>query len=533
MKYPFILFFRHDKYAYIDNFLNKNTEHLICSIFIINNKEELNKIFDPKYHLIVTFGGDKSEYSNEIYSIIVDKMNNRWLHYDILDESIINSFNHNVNNTYLASCVTTKENNRPVFSLFTTCYNSYEKIIRAYDSIKTQILRDWEWVILDDSPNDEHFVFLREKFKYENRIRLYKRSENSGNIGNVKNEAISLCRGKYVLEMDHDDELLPHTLSDATNVFEKDESVGFIYMDFINICENGNDYTYGNFFGLGYAGYYRQKIRDKWRYVCMTPNMNNITLYHIVGVPNHPRIWRKSTLMEIGNFCEYLPILDDYEVLVRTAVNTKIVRIPKIGYIQYMNNGSNNFSLIRNAEINRIIWNLSTRCYEMYSIDEYMKQHDAYEDPEYRYNCSQMWKRKNYQHKYYNKIVNLNHKKQYCILGLDSFYNKLDLLKTLYQDPNNDFLLLDNKVHSDKLCEILDNHNFSKMNCYSMDDCNEDELLNYFMMMYKSCDDFTILYQKNESIIHVENKNNNTNKEVTRVVFDNNNSSWTVNYNKE
>jgi glycosyltransferase involved in cell wall biosynthesis len=95
----------------------------------------------------------------------------------------------------------------PEFSLFTTCYNSYDKIIRAYNSIKTQTLLDWEWVILDDSPNDEHFPFLKKALSHDKRIRLYKRSENNGNIGNVKNEAVSLCRGNYLLEMDHDDEI--------------------------------------------------------------------------------------------------------------------------------------------------------------------------------------------------------------------------------------------------------------------------------------------------------------------------------------
>ena len=47
---------------------------------------------------------------------------------------------------------------------------------------------------MDDTDEDKHFAFLKEKCLSDNRI-----------IGNVKNEAISLCRGKYVLEMDHDD----------------------------------------------------------------------------------------------------------------------------------------------------------------------------------------------------------------------------------------------------------------------------------------------------------------------------------------
>lgn len=527
MKYPYVLFFRYDKYSYIDEFLEANKDKLLCSIFIVNKKEELNKLFDSNYHLLTTFGEDETLYSKDVNDIIADRMRKRWLHYKMLDDNTIQEFNNGVNFCYINSCITTKENTRPIFSLFTTCYNSYDKIIRAYESIKLQILRDWEWVILDDSPNDEHFIFLKDKFNHDKRIRLYKRSENNGNIGNVKNEAISLCRGKYLLEMDHDDEILPYVLSDATNVFDKNDDVGFIYMDFVNIYEDGSNFKYGDFYALGYSGYYRQKIRDKWVFVSMTPNINNISLNHIVGVPNHPRIWRRKTLMDMGNFCEYLPILDDYEVLIRSAVKTKIARIHKLGYIQYMNNNSNNFSLIRNSEINRIIWNLNRQCYEYYNIDEFMKQNNAYENEEYRYTNSQIWKRKNYEYKYCNSLVNLDYKKQYCILGLHSFYNKLDELKILYQDKSNDFILLDNKEDSENICIILDNNNFSEMKCYSMSDCNEDELINYFMLLYKSCDDYVILRDKTEKTQPpepIEIVENSTKIEI-------NTQKWNVSYN--
>jgi len=522
MKYPYILFFRYDKYSYVDEFINANKDKFLCSIFIVDKKEELNKMFDPNYHLLITFGEDETIYHKDVHDIILNKMTRRWLHYEKLDETNIDDFNRGVNYCYLHSCVVTEFDNRPVFSLFTTCYNSYDKILRAYESIKTQTMKDWEWVILDDSPNDEHFVFLKQHLINDKRIRLYKRSENNGNIGNVKNEAISLCRGKYILEMDHDDEILPDVLLDATNVFDNDNDVGFVYMDFINIYEDGSNFNYGNFFALGYSGYYRQKIRGKWVYVAITPNINNITLNHIVSVPNHPRIWRKKTLMEMGNFCEYLPILDDYEVLIRTAVNTKIARIHKLGYIQYMNNNNNNFSLIRNSEINRIIWNLNRETYEKYDIDNLMKQRDAYEDEKFRCDYSQIWKRKDYEYKYCNTIINLNYKKQYCILGLDTFYNKLDLLKKLYNDKTNDFILLDNKEDSENLCIILDNNNFSEMKCYSMTDCSEDEIIQYFMLLYKSCDDYTILYDKTRKQVEsVKQSEKSTRIEV-------NTGSWNV-----
>jgi hypothetical protein len=74
----------------------------------------------------------------------------------------------------------------------------------------------------------------------------------------------------------------------------------------------------------------------------------------------------------------------------------------------------------------------------------------------------------------------------------------LDELKTLYEDKTNDFLLLDNKIDCEKLCAILDENNFSEMKCYSMTDCIESELIQYFKLLYKSCDDYVILYHKPE-----------------------------------
>jgi glycosyltransferase involved in cell wall biosynthesis len=117
---------------------------------------------------------------------------------------------------------------------------------------------DWEWVVLDDSPDDAHFTFLKSVLT-DKKIRLYKRSENSGNIGNVKNEAVSLCRGTYILELDHDDEIVPTLLKTAVNAFEKYPDAGFAYTECINLYENGSNYWYGDFIALGYGAYYNTK----------------------------------------------------------------------------------------------------------------------------------------------------------------------------------------------------------------------------------------------------------------------------------
>lgn len=497
MRYPNIVFFRYDKYINIDEYIKSNTNSFFCNINIVNNKNELNKLFNPSYHLLITYGDDEKEYYLDVNDIISGRIRKRWLHITELNK--IDLFNNIVNFCYIHNVINNNEESRPIFSLFTTCYNSYEKIIRAYNSIKCQTLKDWEWVILDDSPDEKHFAFLKDTFINDNKIRLYKRSENSGNIGNVKNESVSLCRGKYVIEMDHDDEILPDVLLDAAKVFDNDENVGFIYMDFINLYENKNNFMYGDFFSLGYGAYYRQKYENMWVYVCSTPNINNITLSHIISVPNHPRIWRKDILLKIGNYSEFLPILDDYELLLRTSVNTKMVKIHKLGYVQYMNNGNNNFSLIRNSEINRLIFPLKEQLFKKYDIDELMTKKDAFEKNE----GVQIWKRKGYNNKYYNQIINVNYKKQYCIIGLENLYKNLNEISMLYSCKENDFILLDNVYasNSDDLCLELDKLGLDRIKCYSLNDCTNEELVNYFLLIYKSCDEYFI-YNRVENTIN-------------------------------
>ena len=493
MKYPYVIFYRYEKYSNVDDFFIANNEKLNCTIFFTSKKDDLNKLFNPNYQILITYGDNESEYIENTLSIIADRMRNRWIH--LTELSTIEKFNNMVNYCFIFNCTYERQNIRPMFSIFTSSFNSYDKILRAYRSLKLQTLKDWEWVIIDDSDNDDHFQFLKKHMIDDFRIRLYRKSENNGSIGNVKNEAISLCRGEYVLELDHDDEILPNVLYDATTIFKTKVDVGFIYMDFINIYENGNNFVYGDFICKGYGSYYCQKYNNKWSYVYNTPNINNITLTHLTCCPNHPRIWRRDFLNKIGNFCEFLPICDDYEILLRTALNTKIAKIPKLGYVQYMNDSNNNFSLIRNSEINRIgPQYISSIFYNKFNIHEEMKKQDAYEDEKYINNHSQIWKRDdNYIHKYSNEICNIDYENQYCIIGIDSLILNYEKIKELYKNIKNDFILLDNKCNIKYLWMKLDYYGLDRFKCYNLIDVDDKELEKYFLFMYKSCENFEII----------------------------------------
>ena len=244
--YPNVLFFRAEELSDIDTFINDNKTKFKCTLNITSDTNDLYKLFNPNYHVLVTYGEKSYQIVGPIiHSFNSNRFNRKWIHKnDITD---INQFNYNINYCYISTVIDKREHFRPKYSIFTTCYKSYDYIDAAYNSIKKQSLRDWEWVILDDTPEDEHFNVLRKKLGSDFRVRLYKRDKNSGNIGNVKNEVISLCRGKYVLEMDHDDEILPNCLSDAYKIFESDEKIGFVYGDTIIVDRKYKPFLYGDF----------------------------------------------------------------------------------------------------------------------------------------------------------------------------------------------------------------------------------------------------------------------------------------------
>ena len=489
MKYPVVIFIRHDSYSNID-IIFSNPEKLEFSITISNDENDYKLLYGNKYHILLTYGIDKSEY-NIILSNIPQRLRKRWLHEaSIPDISYINAI---TNKCYIDNVIENRIQTRPIFSVFTTCYKSFDKINRAYKSILNQTLNDWEWVIMDDTPreNESHFYYLREVLT-DPRIRLYKRADNSGVIGNVKNEVVSLCRGKYCLELDHDDEITLNCLQDAYECFAAHNDVGFIYMDFINMKEDGTPLKYGNFISKGYAGYYSMKYNGTWHNVYLTPNINNITLSHLVCCPNHPRIWDRQFLLDIGNYSEMLPICDDYELLLRTCTNTNVAKICKLGYIQYMNDNENNFSLIRSAEINRIgPFHIMPQYYEKYDVNTLMSYKGAKENTKYINDCSQIWKRNNYEHRFINHRFNPDYDKQVLIIGTERIKNPD--VKQYMDDILCEVFLFDANNDLQNLINVVEELNYDEVRCWSLDDGNEKEIINYFNLLCKCCDYAIIL----------------------------------------
>jgi glycosyltransferase involved in cell wall biosynthesis len=230
-----------------------------------------------------------------------------------------------------------------VVSFFTPIYNTKEKLWTTYDSVKNQTFPNWEWVIVNDSSDGGKTLKIAlEIASQDHRVKVYDFREKSGGIiGESKYRAATLTKGRWLAELDHDDYIMPDCAKYIIEAASKFPDAGFIYTDSVELDEFHNSMTYPDGFCFGYGKYRKENhYRNTWD-VVDSPNINPKTIRHIVGVPNHVRVWRRDVYFSVGGHNRNLSIADDYELIVRTFLKTKFIKIPKLGYLQYIYNNSN------------------------------------------------------------------------------------------------------------------------------------------------------------------------------------------------
>lgn len=237
-----------------------------------------------------------------------------------------------------------------LISVVTTTYNTPPQVLaRTWASLKAQTYPHWQWIVYDDSTNEETWRHLYgfcadERFT----VSLHRSHVHSGVIGETKRRAFMLSDGEIIVELDHDDELTPDCLEEVAAAFD-DDSIGFVYSDWCEILPTGESGRYPEGWAFGYGSHYF----DRGVWVMGAPPINRITMSHIVSAPNHVRAWRASIYRALDGHDSTLPVADDYELCVRTALVTEMRHIPKMLYKQHI--GAHTAQRQRNGDIQRLV----------------------------------------------------------------------------------------------------------------------------------------------------------------------------------
>lgn len=335
-------------------FLSSNAERGFDLTVIGSSDKILEEIYKNRgVDAIVTIG-------NEINFRPLNNMpflfRKKWIHFEefnatVIANGIISDFMGNINRE--------QPQDFELFSIITPTYNTPKEYLeRLYNSLLNQTYTEWDWWIIDDSTNDNVREFIEEK--KDPRIFIIKNVTNHGNIGFNKHMVSMCCDGKYIAEVDHDDELLPECLEKVHKAFLK-HNADFVFTDALELMGD-TEIIYGDGFSFGQGIYKKEVVNGRERTICVCcPSINCKSIRGIYAMPNHLRCWKSDFYHKINGHNTELAVLDDMDILIRTFLNGTMVRVPKVLYIQHQSEGreggnGENTQSKRFAEIQRTNW---------------------------------------------------------------------------------------------------------------------------------------------------------------------------------
>ena len=227
-----------------------------------------------------------------------------------------------------------------------------EYLSRLYESIKKQTSKNFEWVIVPNNGADVSFL------PKEDWIRIVPYEGDSKLIGAIKNFAFRQGLREWLVEVDHDDELLPDCVEKII-LAALNNSCEFIYSDSMEINKEGNSVPYGTEFGWRH---YTFNFEGKDYVINKTVPACPQSVSRIWFAPNHVRAWKRDFYLHIGGHDASLKALDDQELMCRTYIHGTMHQIDAPLY-KYNLHDNNSFA---SQELNTWIQDYTMVLYDTY-----------------------------------------------------------------------------------------------------------------------------------------------------------------------
>lgn len=109
-------------------------------------------------------------------------------------------------------------------------YNTVDFLARCLNSVSSQADADSEVIVVDNCSQDGSLELLREKFAW---IRLIANDRNLG-FSQANNQALKICKGKYVYYLNPDTEVRPGAFRDMIDFMDSRPDVGLAGTRIIN-----------------------------------------------------------------------------------------------------------------------------------------------------------------------------------------------------------------------------------------------------------------------------------------------------------
>jgi len=119
--------------------------------------------------------------------------------------------------------------NTPLVSVIVPCYKLGKYLDDAVNSVKTQTMKSWELIVVDDGSPDQDTKNTIKRIKSDNPHFLVLSQKNAG-PSSARNNGISKAKGEYIVCLDADDVLAPEYLEKTAQILHADKTkkLGFV-----------------------------------------------------------------------------------------------------------------------------------------------------------------------------------------------------------------------------------------------------------------------------------------------------------------
>ncbi len=144
-------------------------------------------------------------------------------------------------------------------SVIIPTYNYGRYLTDCINSIKEQVLKPFEIIVVDDGSSDDTRRIVS-SFKDHNIVYLYQPNKGASA---ARNTGFRYSSGEYILFLDADDMLLPKALVKMVNGFKNSKEIGVVFSDYFWVDESGGVIRKESEHRNHYDGKLREKLKHE------------------------------------------------------------------------------------------------------------------------------------------------------------------------------------------------------------------------------------------------------------------------------
>jgi len=224
----------------------------------------------------------------------------------------------------------------PQITVLMAVYNGAKHLHESIDSILSQTMGNFEFVIVDDCSQDNTWEIL--KSYRDPRIHLVRNQTNIG-LTRSLNIGLNLARAEFVARIDADDLAYPARLDQQLSFLIKNRKVGMAGSWFEIIDESDNV--------IEVRKLLTESHLLRWR-LCFKNHFCHSAV-----------MFRKAAVLESGGYDGSIPFTQDYDLWFRLGLNWEIVNIPEI--LTKWRKSKNSITALKSNEQTKIGDTLSER----------------------------------------------------------------------------------------------------------------------------------------------------------------------------